>query len=197
MMLKDASLLHLKSFLASPIKYMATRWRFSQRLGVKRWASAASLQDDWDARTALMASLVSPGMAVLEFGAGKEHLRLCLPRDCEYQPCDIVARSPATLVCDLNHAFPTLDKKWDVILFSGVLEYIHDVPHVLSKVRAHGDSCILSYAVTDHLECMTTRMRSGWVNHFSSAAIETMIRDAQFVIHETRTWNGQRIYSLR
>jgi hypothetical protein len=194
---KNLTLLHVKSFLASPLAYLVSRLNNSKLAGVQRWAQYESLHDEWDERTALMAGMISPDTTILEFGAGKEHLRQCLPQGCAYQPSDIVARTNETLVCDLNQTFLTLDRKWDVIVFSGVLEYIHDIPKLLKNVRASCDTCILSYAPTDCLECMTTRMRSGWVNHLSRESFETMLKNANFDILEKRTWRGQDIYSLR
>jgi hypothetical protein len=194
---KNPALLHLKSFLASPLAYMVSRLNNSKLAGVQRWAQYESLHDEWDERTALMAGMIHPNTTILEFGAGKEHLRNFLPQGCIYQPSDIVARSPESIVCDLNQEFPKLDKKWDYIVFSGVLEYIHDVQKLLKQVRAHCDTCILSYASTDCLECMTTRMRSGWVNHLSKDSFEAMLQNAGFTVQEKRAWRGQDIYSLR
>lgn len=187
----------MKSFLASPRDYVASRWNYGDQLGLSRWAKYESLHDDWDERTALIAGMIQPNSSILEFGAGKEHLRGFLPQGCDYHPSDIVARSEETLICDLNKTLPQLDRKWDYIIFSGVLEYIHDVQKVLNYVRANCNVCILSYAPTDCLECMITRMRSGWVNHLSKNSFETIIKNAGFEIQEKRVWRGQDIYSLK
>jgi len=82
-------------------------------------------------------------------------------------------------------------------VFSGVLEYIEDVPALLAKVRQHCTQCILSYHPVDTLECMTTRLEGGWVNHYSKATMDAIIRKAGFEpLHETG-WSGQTIYHLR
>lgn len=189
-------LLHLKSFLSSPQAYLAARRSFAGNTGLARWAQAESLQDIWDERTDLMAGMIAPGASVLEFGAGKERLREVLPAGCDYQPCDIVARSEHTLVCDLNQSFPPLDRIWDVIVLSGVIEYIHDVPRLLTSVRANCRGCVLSYATTDGLACMTTRLQSGWVNHLSRSAVERMLVQSGFTIDAQRSWKGQDLYRL-
>lgn len=188
--------LHLKSLMANPVAYVAARRQFRHHQGVARWATPESLQDGWDARTALIAGMIAPHSSVLEFGAGNERLPQFLPEGCTYQPADIVARSPRTLVCDLNQSFPPLDRVWDVIAFSGVLEYIHDLPALLAWVRAHSRACVLSYAATDGLECMTTRLTSGWVNHFSRAAFEQMLAEANFACVQQQAWHEQNIYSV-
>ncbi len=194
---KNAAVLHAKSFFASPLSYAMSRWQHAKMLGLYRWSNAESLDDQWDERTALMAGMVAPDSSILEFGAGKEHLRKFLPQGCIYQPSDIIARSPNTLICDLNTSFPELDEKVDYIVFSGVVEYVHDVQRVMHLVRASCNACLVSYASTDALECMTTRMRSGWVNHLSRNSFETILKNANFTILEKRVWRGQDIYSLR
>ena len=194
---KNAAVLHAKSFFASPISYAISRWQHAKRLGLYRWSHAESLDDQWDERTTLMAGMITPNSSVLEFGAGKEHLRELLPQGCLYQPSDIVMRSDQTLICDLNIEFPTLQQKVDYIVFSGVLEYVHDVQRVMHLVRANCGACLVSYASTDALECMTTRMRSGWVNHLSRATFETILKNANFTVIEKRVWRGQDIYSLQ
>jgi hypothetical protein len=190
-------LLHLKSFLASPRAYLAARLNRAQHTDINRWSDPAILYDHWDERTALMASMIAMNSTVLEFGAGNERIRGFLPAGCRYQPCDIVARSAHTLVCNLNVAFPALDTTWDVMVFSGVLEYIEDVPALLANVRIHAKNCILSYHPIDTLECLTTRLQGGWVNHYTQAAMENIIAKAGFTIAEQRSWSGQNIYSLR
>lgn len=194
---KSLPILRLKSFLASPRNYMAAWRNLARETDVNRWADTRNLDPMWDERTALIAGMIPAGSSVLEFGAGQERLGKLLNANCEYQPSDVFARSDKTLICDLNAAFPKLNKKWDYIVFSGVLEYIHDLQGLLDKVRASCNACILSYAPTDGLECMTTRMRNGWVNHLSKDDFEKIIHAAKFEIKEIRSWNEQPVYSLR
>jgi hypothetical protein len=189
--------LHAKSFMASPARYVAA-WRRFKGYGtqVDRWSQPQSFDEAWDERTALMANMVSPNSRVLEFGSGREQLEKFLPEGCFYQPSDLVARSPRTLVCDLNKGFPELDGRYDVIIFSGVIEYIHDLDRLFSAVRTHADSCIVSYAPTDLLQCMTTRLSNAWVNHLSEAALLSRLAKAGFVLRHTTRWQQQMIYQL-
>lgn len=197
MIAKHAILLHAKSFLASPKNYLASRRHFSA-LGtqVVRWTNPDSFDEAWDERTALIASMIEKNAAVLEFGSGREQLERFLPAGCHYQPSDLTARSPRTLVCDLNTGFPALTRRYDVVVFSGVIEYIHDVAGLLRHVRAHADSCILSYMTTDALECIATRMTHGWVHHFSASALEKICRAAGFTIVARKAWQGHTILKL-
>lgn len=194
---KQVIFLHLKSFLASPLRYLLTLRHFISGTDIKRWSNITNFDTQWDERTRMMAAMVPPGASVLEFGSGREVLGGMLPEGCYYQPSDIVARSERTLVCNLNESFPALDRKWDYIVFSGVLEYIHDLPGLLKQVRANCHQCLLSYAPTDQLQCMTTRMQSGWVNHFTSQEIAQMLREAGFEEIGQKRWQFQTIYHLK
>lgn len=190
-------LLHVRSLVCTPRAYVAA-WR--TRLGYggnqHRWAQAESFNPAWDERTALIAGLIESGTSVLEFGSGREQLERFLPAGCHYQPSDLVARSPRTLVCDLNREFPRLPQRYDVIVFSGVIEYIHDLDGLFGHVRQASDRCIVSYTPTDHLRCMATRMASGWVNHLSESALLHCFARAGFTCVEQKLWQHQVIYVL-
>lgn len=189
--------LHAKSFVASPTRYIAA-WRRFKGYGtqVERWSQPQSFDEAWDERTALMASMVPPKSRVLEFGSGREQLEKFLPEGCYYQPSDLVARSPRTLMCDLNQGFPAIEGRFDVVVFSGVVEYIHNLDALFAAVRAHADSCIVSYATTDLLNCMTTRLSNAWVNHLSQAALLNTLTKAGFTLRNTARWQQQMIYQL-
>ncbi len=193
-----AILLHAKSFFASPLHYFSS-WRHFFALGTQkeRWSNPNSFSAEWDERTTIIANMIARGSSVLEFGCGNQRLVDFLPENCTYQPSDIVARSPQTLVCDLNKSFPKLEKKYDVIVFSGVLEYIADLPQLMEQVRANCGECIASYACTDQLDCIATRIRSGWINHISENAFLAIIKKADFTVVEKKTWRHQIIYKLR
>jgi O-antigen/teichoic acid export membrane protein len=180
-----AVLLHAKSFMASPEKYFAAR-RHLTAMGtqVARWSDLGNYDPAWDERTALMARMVPQNASVLEFGAGREQLVNFLPPGCTYQPSDLAPRSPSTLVCNLNEGFPQLTQHYDVIIFSGVLEYIHDLEELMRRVRQHCTECIVSYTTTNDLDCIVTRRNNGWVHHYSDAAIIEVFNRAGFEVAE-------------
>lgn len=194
--------LHLKSFLHAPRRYLQAVQHRHEYANTQRWHTDTILNDNWNARTTLMATMIPPGSSVFEFGAGRQILAgLIAATGGEYQPCDLVARNDHTIVCDLNQGFPAMDRTWDVMVFSGVLEYIHDLERLLRQVRWHSRACLCSYTVVDDLRCMTTRLENGWVNHLSADTLERYFCNAGFTIAETRRWeNGihrQRIYRIQ
>jgi len=195
---KYAVALHLKSFLASPMRYLSS-WRRLSALGtqVQRWSDIKNIDTEWDERTAIMAAMIAPRASVLEFGSGREQLEKFLPEGCTYQPSDIVARSARTLVCDLNIGFPQLPQRYDTIIFSGVIEYIQDLEFLFEQVRVHCGECIVSYALADQLHCVSTRMENGWVNHLPEESLIALFKKAGFSIAEKKAWRQQMIYKLQ
>lgn len=197
MVAKHAILLHAKSFLTSPVAYLASLRRLCQMgTQVERWSDLANFDPAWDARTAMIAVMIPKNSAVLEFGSGREQLEKFLPEGCTYQPCDLAPRSARTLVCNLNEGFPALPQRYDVIVFSGVIEYIHDLDALFRHVRASCTSCIVSYAATDDLDCVATRMRNGWVHHYAVTELVALFEKAGFTVAETARWQAQTIFRL-
>ncbi len=161
-----------------------------------RWSEPTNLLPHWDSRTLRMAELIPPGSSVLELGAGRQVLRAALPEGCTYTPSDLVSRGPDTLVCDLN-ARRLLDfPAHDIIVLSGVLEYVDKVPrlvrHLAPRCRV---AMILSYAVTDTNP--EDRARHGWVNHYSAAALTRVFEAAGFRAAGAEHWQSQVIFTFR
>ncbi len=104
-----------------------------------RWTSEEGLEQWWSERTDMIVQLVPRGSRVIEFGAGRRYLEQLLP-DCTYTALDLVDRGPGTIVCDLNHRpLPDLrDRAFEVAVFAGVLEYIKDVPSLISWLSSIG-----------------------------------------------------------
>ena len=66
-------------------------------------------------------------------------------------------------VCDLNKEYPELDY-YDVVVFSGVLEYIYDVPSLIEYLFNKCVEMIFSYAISDSGPSKAGRRAKGWVN---------------------------------
>jgi hypothetical protein len=134
----------------------------------RRWSNEASLEPAWDARAELAASFISAGAGVLDLGCGRMALQRYLPFGCAYQPCDLVARSGDTIVCDFNAGeFPdAAASAADVITVLGVLEYIADVDAFLSQLQKSRCEIVLSYCPSD-LSGAIDRAALGWINHFA------------------------------
>jgi len=140
--------------------------KISGKSDYKRWGNQENLSPDWDVRTRQIATLIEPGSSVIEFGAGRLILRNFLPENCSYTPSDIVDRGSNTIVCDLNAQNLPEFQKYDVAVFSGVLEYINDVPRLVSHLSNFVNVIITSYATAE----VNKKKRGvlGWVNNYTS-----------------------------
>jgi hypothetical protein len=161
---------------------------------VRRWSKNSSLDKAWDSRTEMIASLIPARSTVLEFGAGQQVLRQMLSADCEYIPSDLVERTPGTLICDLNSAkLPTIPRH-DVAVFSGVLEYVHDVARAID-FAGHGAKVIVaSYVSADAVPSRFDRLANGWVNALREDEFTQLFESRGWRIDERRCWGNQCVY---
>ena len=72
-----------------------------------------------------------------------------LPLGCSYTPSDIVDRGLNTIVCDINAPTLPLFPPHQVAVFSGVLEYVWDVPRLIKHLSPGIEMFVLSYAITE------------------------------------------------
>ena len=169
----------------------------SSRSDYHRWRNDRNLHSSWDSRTELMARLVPPNTRVLELGAGRQILRHLLHPSCTYFALDLVARTPETIVCDLNgRALP--DLRWghfDVAVLSGVLEYIHDVPSFVDWLAAQVRICIASYcchyphkSATGDLIRRNLRLQGGWVNSLTEQDLVRLFTNVGFRCTTKENW---------
>lgn len=159
-----------------------------------RWQAEKALSLDWEPRIRQIASLVLPGSSVLEFGAGRMTLSKYLPADCRYTPSDIVDRGPGSIVCDLNSPSLPVFPSHDVAVFSGVLEYVQDVPRLVAHLSPIVRVFILSYAILETHANRLSRRASGWVNDYNSSSLEAIFKINGFHPDHTEMWRSQKIY---
>lgn len=145
-----------------------------------RWADPDEILRGAQARARAAATLIPAASRVLDLGAGAMALAKELPAKCAYAPADLVARSDACHVVDLNQRqFPP--GRYDVVTMLELLEYVHDVPGLLARARNCAARLILSYQVRGR-ESVNERRQQGWFNDFSAADIAAMLRRARWRI---------------
>lgn len=181
-------------FLSAPRAFVTTVLWFRRATDYDRWSCNDSLQSNWDERTVMMAAYIPPGASVIEFGAGAQALRGVLPAECRYQPSDLVARTPDTLVCDLNSGYPDLAGQADVAVFSGVLGYIHDLPGLFDWLRGQVGQVVFSYATHEHTPSLIARRQNGWVNDLTENQITQIVVQAGFQGGAVTRWRGHVIF---
>ncbi len=186
---------HCKAALKNPVRYLKTYIAAHRTTNFSRWSEASNLSSDWDERTIYMASLIPGGASVIEFGVGRLTLPKHLRPACVYQPVDLVARTPDTIVFDLNQIpYPTLPRHYDFAVFSGVLEYVEDLPALFRWLPSVADNVIFSYAVTDWLSDPTTRRENGWINDFSDRDLRACVDSVGMRLVLENRWREQKIY---
>lgn len=170
------------------------RQRRNQRSDVARWSKDENFHENWNVRTERLAGFVKPGERVLEFGSGMLALAKYLPEGCHHIATDIVSRGPGTIVCDLNdRSLPALPPA-DVALFSGVLEYVYDVPRALSQVAELAPAIILSYATVE--ENPPNRVDHGWVNEYTEAELIALFESFGYRVTTREQWKRQILLRL-
>jgi hypothetical protein len=166
---------------------------FSGQSDVNRWDDPSALWPEWDDRTRLMVTLIEPGSSVLEFGAGRMATKEFLPEGCSYTPSDIVDRGEDTIVCDLNAPqLPDLPFH-DVALLSGVIEYVNDVPRLLTHLSGIVKIILVSYSPCESFIEKIERRSHGWVNDFSEPEFEKLFANIGFYQAATTSWKKQKI----
>lgn len=145
----------------------------------ERWSDPRNLEAAWNARAARAAQLFVPeGSTVLDLGCGAMALESFLPPGCAYLPCDLVARDARTQVCDFNRGEMPEARGADLVTLLGVLEYVHDLPAFLGRLRGCNLPLVLSYCPTDmaHLD----RRALGWVNDLTVQDLARHLVEAGF-----------------
>jgi hypothetical protein len=168
-----------------------------------RWSDPRNIHAAWAPRTEKLAALVPRNSRVIEFGAGNRVLEQYLDPSCTYVPSDIVERGPGTIVCDLNNRpFPSLGENlYDVALFSGVLEYVRDLPTLLDWLGDCVTTLVLTYAPVGAgghspraMFERAARLRHGWLNHYRDEELRSLLLERGFELVQDGVWEDQRLY---
>jgi hypothetical protein len=164
---------------------------------VERWSDLRNFEQYWEGRNRIIAGMIRPGSRILEFGAGRQFLREILPPGCAYTPSDLCDRGRGTIVCNLNDPVLPEFPISDIIVLSGVLEYLYEVPRVLSSLKPYCSEIILSYALAGPETNLLQRRGCGFVNDYSEEEILSIITGAGLAITERKTWDSQLILGCK
>jgi hypothetical protein len=165
-----------------------------------RWIEAENFCPEWDERAKIIAGLIPNGSRVIEFGAGLSKLQSHLDPSCFYVASDLIRRRPDTLLVDLEERpLPGLaDEHFDVAVFAGVLEYVSEVPGVVSWIGQYVTACVSSYecapktdGIYSHVKRTWDRAALGWVNSFTEEELKSIFTRAGFVCATQTLWNTQ------
>jgi hypothetical protein len=166
------------------------------RTDYNRWEKNARETPPWDERNVILAKQIPSGSRVLDLGAGAQTLRKLLPQ-CIYVPCDLVQSTPDCVVCDFNKGvYPPADQKYDIVVGSGVMEYLREPLVFLKKIGSYAPVTLLSYQpLTESFDKMA-RLNWGFVNHLTLAELETLLSQAGYRFVQIGSWKEQLIFRL-
>jgi len=168
------------------------------RTDVRRWQRVAKGgAPSWDERNKQIAELIPANSSVLDLGAGPQTLRGYLSPGCTYQPCDVVKSSDDVLLCDFNGGiYPQVERPFDFVVCSGVLEYIRDLSTFLDATIALGDCTILTYTPVQNGDTLWMRAAEGWVNHLKQEQLEELLDKLGVQWDIIGGWHHQVMYKL-
>jgi hypothetical protein len=180
----------IRKLLSRFRSFSLKNWKTSD---YKRWNDDSKLLSQWDSRTEQMSLFIPRGMSVLEFGAGRMILKHYLEPGTKYTPSDLVDRGNGTFVCDLNAKKLPVFPVHDVAVFSGVLEYVYNVPRLIHHLYPTVNTIVASYASKDNFPDKMERIQSGWVNGYTVKELYHIFEKAGFHCDKTETWQSQII----
>jgi hypothetical protein len=162
---------------------------------INRWKNSSELFEDWNQRTSILGSYVTPGAKVIEFGSGNMSLKAELPENCTYTPSDIVKRTEETIICDLNQPISFDLFIYDTAVFSGVFEYVYDIDAVFKQLEKHINHLILSYACSDI--CTHNRLINGWLSDYKEEQLLEIFQKYKYQVINKQEWRQQTIFNLQ
>lgn len=151
-----------------------------------RWADPDQIINGARERALAAAAVIPAGSSVLDLGAGAQELRSALPPGCSYMSADLMARSEACQIVDLNQGqFP--GGRYDVVALLEVLEYLHDPATVLRHSRQAAPKLVLIYTPFAGPDAQRiARRQKGFVNDLSAGELEALLRETGWHVGERR-----------
>ncbi|WP_417708334.1 hypothetical protein [Roseibium aggregatum] len=181
-----------------------------------RWVTEESYRKNWKLRAIDLMNLFLENeylegskYKIAEFGCGVYSPFHCLfdgKDGFEVQKFDIKKWDADTEILNFNVAKVSIPSV-NIAVFSGVLEYVNDVPNTLKNVMENSDFILMSYAFLPsaffldedkYLSSIENRAVShGWRNHYSNKDIVEMVSRIG-VISAVGVWNkNQSLFLLR
>lgn len=161
----------------------------------KRWKQNDELHLNWNERTGILADYLDPKSRIIEFGAGNMYLKDYLKPE-YYTPTDIVKRFEETMVCDLNKKIEINLSNYESAVFSGVLEYVHNIENVFKQLNDFNvKQVVLSYCCSD--VNTSSRELNGWFSDLDRKEIESIFKKYNYNVINYKEWNEQSIYNLK
>lgn len=189
---------------------------FRNQTHTNKWNLSESYNEDWKQRSFELFDLFKEheyksgsNYQVAEYGCGAySPIYSLLHGKDGFEVCksDIKKWDDHTQVLDLN-ADKVILSYANISVFSGVLEYLNDVPKTLKNAMFNSDYLLISYAfmsaavIMDEVrylkEIGNRAVNCGWRNHYTIKDIVELVSDIG-VISASRLWNNnQSLFLIR
>jgi hypothetical protein len=128
------------------------------------------------------------GVAVSDIGCGDGKLEPLLRKGGlvrTYQGYDIRPQSDKVIPFDVHK--DQLPKGFDVIVMLGVIEYLNELPTVLTALSAQAPYLVLSHVIKQSDEYTPERRKElGWLNHLSRDELTSCLATANYDVMQAR-----------
>ncbi len=152
-----------------------------------RWSNIESYNETWNPRTELLASLIEPNKTVIEFGAGINPVSNYLPDSNKCTITDFVNKGDIEYIqYDLNAPKMVDFGDYDYAIFSGVLEYITNLPAKIKYISNRCANIVVSYSTLN--EYPENRDLHGWMNSYTNHEFIKLFSDADMKLEKCIPW---------
>ncbi len=161
----------------------------------KIWQENEYFDEIWKERIEKLISYVdNEDYQLCDIGCGEQWTKEFLPENIKYIPVDYTKRTFDTIVCDLNKKeLPSTDIMKNVVLCSGVLEYIVDLDWFVSSLK-NTDKVITSYCILERFPSIKIRNRYSWKNNLTLEELITLFIKNGFVLSELDIVNNNHVF---
>ncbi len=180
-----------------------------------RWLEAESYQGNWVERSSMILDLFQESefqenkhYVISEFGCGANAPFETICQNLKYfdvKKFDIKKWDSNTQVFNLNDEDLCFQPS-DIFAFSGVLEYLNDVPRVLNEAINSSQYLLLSYAFLPKesnaddeaylQEILHRSVKSGWRNHYKIDEFVNLLSKIG-TISNVGKWGNQSLFVIR
>ena len=161
----------------------------------ERWSAESSLHYNWNERSAILGSYISPYSDIIEFGAGSMFLNSYLKNHRSYTATDLVKRDHESIVCDLNKPILLDLSLYNAAIMSGVLEYVFDIDCIFCALSiSNVKEIALSYSCSDIMT--ENRLANGWLSDYTKTDLIIIFEKYGYSILREESWKKQSLFHL-
>lgn len=166
----------------------------------KLWSGIARGEiGGWNQRNAEFAKFVPENSSVLDIGCGDQNLKEYLDRSCTYFGIDTVDIHQTPIVDFNKGILPTLDRRYDIAVLSGVLEYLFEPADAVITSLQWAPVVLTSYQPLESRPKIHREMAPDlrvWKSNATRDEFEQGVRERVRSIEVIGRFNTQTLYRI-